>query len=121
MVVLIEVGVAHNLLNYSELTKKAFGVAGEKALDFFIVLYTFGALMSYMTIVGGTSSELFLSWGCEANFCEVLSTTSFFIFVFDLPLCLVRFYGHYGTRTTLSLSLSLLYAVFTNLLVFFFS
>lgn len=98
MVVIIEVGVANNLLNYSELAKKAFGPPGEKALDFFIVMYTFGALMSYITIVGGTTSELFLSWGCKADFCTVLSTTSFFVFVFDLPLCLVRFYGHYGMQ-----------------------
>jgi Transmembrane amino acid transporter protein len=96
LVVLVEVGFTTGILNYSELAKKAFGFLGEWWLDFFIVLYSFGGLMSYITIVGGTSSELFQSWGCTANFCEVISTTSFFIVVFDLPLCLVRFYGHYG-------------------------
>lgn len=96
MVILVDVGNRVNILNYSELTKKAFGSIGEKSLDLFIVLYAIGGLMSYITIIGGTSSELFQEWGCTAQFCQVMSTTSFFVFVLDLPLCLVRFYGHYG-------------------------
>jgi sodium-coupled neutral amino acid transporter 7/8 len=103
MIVLVDVGTTVNILNYSELAKVAFGRTGEWVVDLSIVVYCFGGLMSYITIVGGTSSELFRSWGCTADFCGVLSTTSFFIFVFDIPLCLVRFFGHYGVISIISM------------------
>ena len=103
LVVLVDAGAAVKIYHYSELAKFVMGRTGEWWADFFIVLYSFGGLMSYIDIVGGTSSDLFQSWGCNANFCQVLSTTSFFIFIFDLPLCLVRFYGHYGVISVISM------------------
>lgn len=104
LVVLVDAGTSVKICHYSELAKFAMGRRGEWWADFFIVLYSFGGLMSYIDIVGGTSSDLFQGWGCTANFCQVLSTTSFFIFIFDLPLCLVRFYGHYGLISVISMA-----------------
>ena len=104
LVALIDCGVRHNKLEYSSLAQCAFGRYGEIGVDVAIVINNFGALMSYITVVGGTGTKLVGSWGCNHEpLCEFYALTSFLVIVFVLPLCLLRYYGHLGLVSIMSI------------------
>lgn len=56
LVVLIECGIARGKFDYSELSKAIFGDMGETLVDVAIVLGNFGALISYLDVIGTRSS-----------------------------------------------------------------
>ncbi len=105
LISLVQCGIEYRKLDYSSLAKSAFGDVGEYIIDIVIVLNTFGALMSYITVVGGTCSELFISWGCSENnpACSVYFVTSIIISFFVLPFCFNRFYGEMGNVSVISI------------------
>ena len=88
--------------SYQNAMRRSFGTIGEKVFLASILILNLGALMSYITILGGTASHLFLSWGCEDDFCEVNGTTSFLVVCFVVPVCLYRHYGHLSLISTFS-------------------
>lgn len=92
---LIDCGVANGKLGYTELAHHAFGKRGEVYANIMIILNTFGGLISYLLVVGGTSSELLQTWAsCHDNiFCSVYFITLMLVVVFLLPFCLLRYYG----------------------------
>jgi amino acid permease len=94
LVCLIECGNFVQRLDYSELASFAFGRTGELIVDILIVLNNFGALLSYLTIVGGTTSELLVSWQCHSDGCNVYTTTSLSVILLVFPVCTLRYYGH---------------------------
>ena len=103
--VLIECGVAHGKLDYSELAREAYGDVGERIVDIAIVVGNFGALLSYLDVIGGTSSQLLYSWGCDSNNngCSAYLTTSILVFIFILPVCLLRHFGHLAIYSIISM------------------
>ncbi len=88
--------------SYQNAMRRSFGAIGEKVFLASILILNLGALMSYITILGGTASQLFLSWDCEDDFCEVNGTTSFLVMCFVVPVCLYRHYGHLSLISTFS-------------------
>lgn len=44
-----------------------------------VIVYGIGGLMSYMTVIGGTASDLLHSWGCSGDVCGVYSMTALLI------------------------------------------
>jgi amino acid permease len=96
LVALVECGSAHAKYDFSELGKFAFGTFGERLVDGCIVVTIFGAIMSYIVVIGGVTSDLWYSWGCASSqpVCSVYFTTALLVFVFVLPTCIIRFLGH---------------------------
>lgn len=111
LVLLVECGNACGKFDYSDLAVHTFGFIGEEIVDGLIVLNNFGAVMSYMVIIGGTLSDLFMSWGCTEGGCSVYLTTSLAIVLFSLPVCMMRFFGNMSSIS--------LFAVFVIVLTLF--
>ena len=59
--------------------------------------------MSYITVVGGTSSELIQHWGCTNNACSTYLISFIIVIFIVLPLCLYRFYGHLAIISVVSI------------------
>ena len=51
------------MYDYSALGRFCFGKFGELVVDLSIVLYSVGALMSYIVVVGTLGTELISRWG----------------------------------------------------------
>lgn len=45
-------------------------------------------------LLGGTSSDLFYSWGCQSSGCSPYVTTPILVFIYVLPVCSLRYFGH---------------------------
>jgi amino acid permease len=95
LVVLIESGAKVEKYDFSLLAKHCYPRWGEKAVDASIIIGNFGALLSYIDIVGATSSELLFSWSCSntAGCGPYLITVLLLLFI-CLPFCLYRVFGH---------------------------
>jgi amino acid permease len=91
---LLACGIEFHKTDYSELSEFAFGVWGEKLVDIMIVLNNFGALLSYLIVVGGTATELFWEWGCDSQGCNVYYSTSMATIFVLMPVCSLRYFGH---------------------------
>jgi solute carrier family 38 (sodium-coupled neutral amino acid transporter), member 11 len=105
LIVLIECGIKCGKFDYSELAKSLFGDTGEAIVDVAIALGNFGALLSYLDIIGGTSSDLFLSWGCESSTgCGPYVTTTIISLLFILPMCSMRYFGHLAFYSVFSMT-----------------
>lgn len=91
---LITCGQEFNKMDYSDLSAYAFGTIGEKIVDVLIVLNNFGALLSYLIVVGGTATELFFAWGCDSEGCNVYYSTSLATVFILMPVCSLRYFGH---------------------------
>lgn len=100
---LVESGSRYNKSDYSSLANFAFGKIGGEVVDVAIIINCFGALMSYITVVGGTSADLIASWGCQIDFCSVYSFSFFIMCIVVMPLCLSRYFGHLGFISIISI------------------
>jgi sodium-coupled neutral amino acid transporter 11 len=105
LVTLVDCGCAHSKFDFSELGRHAFGKSGEYVVDASIVVTTFGALMSYIVVIGGVTSDLWISWGCRTAQpgCSVYFTSCLLVFVFVLPVCITRYLGHLATYSIYSI------------------
>jgi amino acid permease len=101
--VLIDCGLHCKRYDYSDVANFIFGISGEKLVDFSISISSFGALMSYIDILGSTSEQLLYSWGCSSNFCSSYYTTSLLILLIVLPICLKRIFGHLAIYSVISI------------------
>lgn len=93
-------GIETNILEYSGLAKKAFGVNGERLVDLAIIIVTFGSQLGYILIIGTSLSDLLQQWGCRSVICDDFATTILSIGIFTCPVC---FYKHFGHLAYLSL------------------
>lgn len=91
IIALVDNGVEHRIYDYSELAKLAFGKAGEVIVDISIAVGNIGALLSYIVVIGSTSSGLLNSWGCNSVGCEEYVITSIIMTIFVFPVCLLRY------------------------------
>jgi amino acid permease len=94
MVILADVGLAKGMLDYSELATLALGHLGEQIVDVSIIMTGFGAILSYILVIGELLSGLLIDWGCESDFCELSSTIAWVVVIFVTPTCLQRHFGH---------------------------
>ena len=91
---LTEAGVSSNIYEYSGLAKHAFGEIGEVIIDVSIIIVTFGAQLGYILVVGDTMTNLFQSWGCASNICNLNVVTGLAVVFLISPFCLYRHFGH---------------------------
>lgn len=91
---LTEAGVERNILEYGGLAYNAFGRNGERVCDIAIIILAFGAQLSYILIVGETTSNLLHSWGCTDWLCLESSDAIIAVTLFVTPICMFRHFGH---------------------------
>ena len=104
LVVLVDCGERHKLYDYSTLAQHAFGIYGGKIMDLAVIINNFGSLLSYVTIVSGTGSQLVNTWICSGSeYCGVYFITSYLALFVVLPQCLLHFYGHLGFTSLFSI------------------
>lgn len=96
-------GIQENVLEYSGLARRAFGKKGETAVDYAIVVLTFGSHLSYILIVGSLLADLLGSWGCDSDACNQICITIIAVAVFVTPVCLFRHFGHLAVFSVYSL------------------
>eukprot|EP00607_Mallomonas_marina_P005287 CAMPEP_0182435160 /NCGR_PEP_ID=MMETSP1167-20130531/74058_1 /TAXON_ID=2988 /ORGANISM="Mallomonas Sp, Strain CCMP3275" /LENGTH=376 /DNA_ID=CAMNT_0024625885 /DNA_START=348 /DNA_END=1478 /DNA_ORIENTATION=- len=101
MSILIETGLFHKKFDYSLLASHIYGAEGQLFVNLAILVNTFGALLSYLIVIGGTTALLVESWGCLQ--CNLYGITVLMVVVFVLPLCLYKHYGHLGLVSVLSI------------------
>ena len=94
LVALIEVGVEHDVYDYSGLGLYCLGKTGELFVDFSIALYSAGALMSYIVVVGTLGTELTTRWGWIDRSYELYIVTVMLLGLFALPNCCRKHFGH---------------------------
>lgn len=102
--VLIECGIQCKKYDYSDVANFILGNFGEKLVDFAIAISSFGALMSYIDIIGSTSEQLLYSWGCDSYLCSSYYSTSFLLLLIVLPICLKKVFGHLAIYSVISIS-----------------
>ena len=84
-----------NIYEYQKLSSSAYGKFGDLLVDVSVLIYAFGAELGYFLIIGNTMSDLLVSWGCQSTICQPYVVITFMMFVFMLPLCLFRHFGHF--------------------------
>ena len=104
IVALIEVGVEYDVYDYSALGRFCFGKIGELVVDLSIVLYSIGALMSYIVVVGTLGTELISRWGWTDLGYELYIITALLIGLFALPNCCRKHFGYLGIISVISIS-----------------
>ncbi len=87
-------GIETNILEYSGLAKKAFGINGERVVDVAIIIVTFGSQLGYILIVGTSLADLLRQWGCRSEVCNDYWMTILSISIFTGPVCMLRHFGH---------------------------
>ena len=97
-----DAGLKVDIYDYSELALHAFGTTGEKTIDFSITLSLFGALISYLIVIGGVLTSLLSSWGCTSEICSSNIVIIIAVCVFVAPLCLFRHFGHLAILSVFS-------------------
>ncbi len=96
-------GLQEKVYEYGGLVRHALGKPGEILVDLSIVIGCFGALLGYILVVGSTLSDLFMTWGCESDFCGIYSVTAISVAVFVAPICLLRHFGHLAILSVFSI------------------
>mmetsp|Transcript_8040 Transcript_8040/g.11215 ORF Transcript_8040/g.11215 Transcript_8040/m.11215 type:complete len:463 (+) Transcript_8040:78-1466(+) len=114
---LIEVGVAHKALGFTEVANLAFGRRGDLLVDWSIVVGNFGALLSYMVVISGELKVLLEGWTGESGkwYTSELFNLPLATLFLVLPFCLQRFYGHF-----VLISIFSIFAISTVLVVVLF-
>ena len=101
---LTDAGLHAHIYEYQGLAKHAFGRSGEIIIDAAILLLAFGALVGYILVVGGTMSDLLISWGCNGVGCEQDVVTIVCVLVFVTPICMFRHFGHLAILSVFSIA-----------------
>ena len=101
---LTEAGIHVNTLEYSSLAKRAFPKTGEMVVDISIIVFTFGAQLGYILVMGTLLTGLLISWGCDFILCDIYFTTIVAVSVFVLPVCMFRHFGHLAILSVFSIA-----------------
>jgi amino acid permease len=104
LMILNEAGVKRKVYEYSGLAKAVYGIAGEKAIDYTIIINSLGSHIGYVLVVGGVMSSLFTSWGCDSIMCTDISMIIISNVCFVAPICLLRHFGHFAWVSVFSIS-----------------
>jgi hypothetical protein len=102
---LVDTGIEFKKFDFSELSLYAFGRKGEVLVDVCIAIGNFGALLSYMIVIGSTATDLFASWGCAgfAFKCSTYLYTPLIVFVFVVPVYCKRVFGELAFFSVISM------------------
>ena len=101
---MIETGIQTSTYDFSSLGFVCLGQLGANAVDISIIVTGVGSIMSYIAIIGHLSTLLLASWGWTyAAERGIYLITSILIFVFVLPFCLYRNFGHFAFISLLSM------------------
>lgn len=103
LMILTEVGIYANVLEYSGLAKKAYAKNGERLIDISIIITGLGSILGYILVVGTTTSGLLVNWGCTAAACNTFYTTIIAVALFVTPICLYRHFGHLAILSLFSI------------------
>ena len=66
-----EIAVETNKLDFAAVMKHAFGESGERLFALAVFINGYGAILSYITVVSGTTASLLESWSCQGGGCTV--------------------------------------------------
>jgi len=109
LVLLIRAGTKAKSMDLSDLAGYCFGDVGDKLTDIFVAVGNFGALLSYLTVIGGEASEMLGEIGdlsgsdMVKEFGKIQIILPIIVVLFSLPLCLTRLYGHFVMISTISI------------------
>lgn len=101
---LFDAGVEARELNYTVLTRKVFGPVAAQLLNISICLTCFGALLSYLAVIGDQGSELAQQWGSKSNFLGTYPGAIVIVAIFVSPLIMFRSYGDLAVISLMSLA-----------------
>mmetsp|Transcript_27199 Transcript_27199/g.38699 ORF Transcript_27199/g.38699 Transcript_27199/m.38699 type:complete len:451 (-) Transcript_27199:40-1392(-) len=104
LVTLVEVGVSLNLMDYGSVASYTFGAFGEWLVEFAICIYSIGALLSYVIVIGSLSDNLVVSWGWKDSAYGIYYITSGIVLLFVLPNCLRRYFAHLTFVSVISIA-----------------
>jgi len=100
---LTEAGIISNIFDFSSLARETLGVKGDQWVDGSIILMSLGSILSYIIIIGETSSDLVQGWGCHHLLCDQFSVTILCVILFVMPACMSRSLGNLAHTSVLSL------------------
>jgi amino acid permease len=101
---LINVGAATEIYDYSQLTESVLGKYGKFLIDISIVINNAGALLSYILIIGTLFEDIVHTFSsCSAWYCNIGFLTILPIVCFTIPLCLIRNFGHLAIISYISI------------------
>jgi len=66
-----EMALETNKLDFSAVMKHTFGEIGERGYALAVFISGYGAILSYITVVSGTTAGLLDSWSCKGGGCTV--------------------------------------------------
>eukprot|EP00640_Fibrocapsa_japonica_P001855 CAMPEP_0113944880 /NCGR_PEP_ID=MMETSP1339-20121228/37509_1 /TAXON_ID=94617 /ORGANISM="Fibrocapsa japonica" /LENGTH=442 /DNA_ID=CAMNT_0000950223 /DNA_START=17 /DNA_END=1342 /DNA_ORIENTATION=- /assembly_acc=CAM_ASM_000762 len=106
LVLLVKAGEKSKCMDLSQLAGHCYGKVGHMFTDIAVATGCFGALLSYMTVVGGETTEMVSQQfdpSGEKWFSQVRFILPIVVACFCLPLCLTRVFGHFVFISVLSL------------------
>jgi len=104
LVTLVEVGTSLNIMDYGSVASFTFGAFGEWIVEFAICIYSIGALLSYVIVIGSISDSLVVSWGWNDSAYGIYYITSGLVLLFVLPNCLRRYFAHLSFVSVISIA-----------------
>ena len=103
LVALVEAGIAAHTFDYGEIAIGSFGKCGQWLVDFAIVIYSIGALLSYIIVIGSLCDQLVSSWGWQISF-GIYYITAALVALFVLPNCLRRYFANLSVISVISIA-----------------
>ena len=97
IICLVEVGVKLGKLDYGEIGTVCFGKTGDILVNLVLICMNFGAVLSYVNIMGSLLANVFNNWGCQE--CNVYLITTLLMLFIVFPLCT---YKHMGKLSWIS-------------------
>ena len=94
LILITEAALFTAVFEYQQVSRVAYGKFGDLLVDISVLFYSFGAELTYFIVVGYTTSNLLVSWGCNNAVCQPYSTITIMMFLIILPLCMFRHFGH---------------------------
>jgi sodium-coupled neutral amino acid transporter 11 len=91
---LIHYGDKIKTYDFSDVVRNILGEWGSFTVDVAIVFNGFGALLSYIIIIGSLFSSIVGSDSCSQWYCSEEFLTVLPILFFTIPFCLIRRFGH---------------------------
>lgn len=103
LVALVEAGIAAHTFDYGEIASGSFGKFGQLVVDFTILIYSIGALLSYIIVIGSLCDDLVTSWGWQIRY-GIYYITAALVALFVLPNCLRRYFANLSVISVISIA-----------------
>eukprot|EP01038_Epipyxis_sp_PR26KG_P003976 gene3976-5697_t len=102
--ILIRVAEKRAVYDYTELMNDIFGPYGGLSIDLAIIVNNFGALLSYILIIGTLLNSVITTFiDCHSFACHPAFLTFIVVFLLVTPLCLIRRFGHLAIISYMSI------------------